>query len=131
MSLKATIVCNFIVVLILLLIGIYLASLKNNGFQHEIRFDDTCTHHVACSFDLNIIDDYKGPFYIYFQYHNYFLNHRAISKSFDSKQLKGDDRTVKELGDFCENKATNAEGGRTTSYTGQALVSTAALNPCG
>jgi len=46
-------------------------------------------------------------------------------------QLKGDIRTVGELGDFCEGMKTNAQGGRTISYGGTALDSTHSLNPCG
>jgi hypothetical protein len=65
-------------------IGTILMTLKKNEFRHEFRYDDKCLAGSACTFDLEVLDDQTGPFYVYIQFENYYLNHRKTSKSFDN-----------------------------------------------
>jgi hypothetical protein len=99
-----------------------LATLKSNEFRHVTRYDDVCRDKVTCSFDYDIPKDFNGPFYIYIEFENYFINHRKTSKSFDNQQLNGDARTSDELMTFCEDKYLNEQATHTHSYDGTTVL---------
>lgn len=108
-----------------------LATLSTLEFQHEVRFDDSCLHGEYCNKYLEIKEDFKGPFYIYIKYENYYINHRKMAKSFDAIQLTGEDRSKKEVKQFCDVLSTNEQGLKNHSYAGTPLVASEVMNPCG
>ena len=131
LTIMQTITCNFIVVIILLFTGSVLATYKTMEFNLTSRFDDSCVHATLCKKTFELKEDFEGPFYIYIEFENYYVNHRLMAKSFDAVQLTGEDRTVSEVEIFCANMTSNAQGGLTTSYTGQTLIPADPMNPCG
>lgn len=119
-------------VFILIVIGVIIRGTANNNTEWSIRFDDKCRTDAECTFDLNVFEDVKGPFYVYIKFSNYHVNHRNVMKSFSGAQLRGEAVTFKTIETYCSNKLRNKDLNITVyPFAGEKADPEAALNPCG
>ena len=82
MNLRQSIICNFIVVILLGLLGIALRSSIVDKLEYRIRYDDKCVGQSTCKFDFVIREKATAPVYLYLHFKNFFINHRNIAGSF-------------------------------------------------
>lgn len=133
-SSRCTIYCNFVLVILLLIIGVIIRGTANNAQEYQVRFDDKCKSGTNCVFNLLIREKMTGPIYIYLHFNNMFINHRKVMKSLSKKQLMGEDIDTDTLKTTCEGKVKNSDfANAKTAFQakGQAYDSEATLNPCG
>ncbi|KAI5951312.1 LEM3 [Candida jiufengensis] len=48
----------------------------------------------VCQIQFQVLDEMKGPLYLYYRLHNFHANHRRYVKSFSEDQLNGKDATL-------------------------------------
>ena len=123
-------ILNKIIVLVVFGIGLYIGSVPDSELKHVIRFDDKCTDQIDCTFTINLIDEYKGPIYLYLGFKHFSAEHRAVSKGYDETQVAGTIKAAKDISE-CGSYLTNTQAGKTLSWKGTALNSDDVMNPCG
>lgn len=120
-------------VLVLVVLGIIIRATANGSKEWRIRFDDKCKSNQLCTFDLFVQEDAPGPFYVYFHFNNFHVNHRKVLRSFSSSQLKGDSVPFSTLETSCSPMIRNKDPNVTSYFNNpNATVDPeGTLNPCG
>ena len=69
------IVCNSILGIFLILLGIIVLSVSNSVVEIDTNYDH-CPLNSYCSFAVNVGSQMKSPIYVYLKMDNYYQNHR-------------------------------------------------------
>ncbi len=77
---KITLILIFLSSIYFLIMGIAMSRSIDDLFEFKHQIDDRCDN-GTCEIRFKIHQDVKGPFYIYIQYDNFFLNHRKVMLS--------------------------------------------------
>lgn len=130
-DMRATIWCNFIFMLVLFALGIVIRMGTSNTDSFTLRFDDKCGDSESCSFPFIVKRKIKGPIFMYLHFKNFYVQHRMSLKSMSHSQLKGNNKSPKELEKYCKGMKINEDFKRDFSFKGDRLDPRAPLNPCG
>ncbi|QPG73246.1 hypothetical protein FOA43_000554 [Brettanomyces nanus] len=66
--------------------------------QYQWKYNDG-----TCTVKFNVLDNVKGPLYLYYKLTNFYQNHRKYVSSYDWKQLKGHAVSINQLSSDCGN----------------------------
>ena len=109
--------------------GVYLSSLNNTIYEDVIVYDGggndqssecgitTANVKKSCELQFVLSSDVPGDLYVYYELTNFYQNHRLYVKSYNNRQLMGEDVLESDLEKSCTTK-TNADDGRLLSPCG-------------
>ena len=139
-SSKCTIYCNFMLFVVLAVLGVIIKATANNSIEFRIRYDDKCQTTANCPFNFTIRQAVSGPVYLYIHYTNFYISHRNVMNSQSKSQLAGNDLPTSTTTTTCSGMLNNEDLkknlGMTTSLPwylggGTTLPDSDGLNPCG
>lgn len=87
-NIKIVIGSCFLVSFITFVIAISIILSSNSQFKKQFAINETCLSN-NCTFMIHIDEQFKGPFYIFVGFKNFFVNNRKVINSFDLTQLQG------------------------------------------
>ena len=131
LDLKYTIWCNFLLMVLFIVLGVVIREGTTDTKSFQIRFDDKCGDSQTCEFPFFVKSRMKGPIYVYLHFKNFYVQHRKSLKSVDYDQLKGERQSAADVKTSCEGMVTNEDFVQDFSITGNKLDPKAALSPCG
>lgn len=120
--------------LVSLALGIVLLIYANDIIEVKTRYDNSPSCSADnCEINIEIKKKMKKKVIVYYEFTNFYQNHRRYMKSKSNDQLEGKPFTNKEMEDSgdCKPATTNKEMGKTQSYNKKKLEENELAIPCG
>ena len=86
---------------------------------------------VPCSLNFKVLDTIQGPVHFYIAYEDFYLNHRKVMSSIDTRQFDGKTLTLDELHTSCGNYTTVGDSRRFVANAEAGQPEDAPLAFCG
>jgi hypothetical protein len=127
---RLVIVSIFLLSLLHFAIALWMYGNGRSLLDLKLKISDLCFTN-PCDLRFRIVDKYDGPVFVYIGYDNFYLNHRKIINSVDSKQLEGKSVTADDIKNTCMgfetvNDARRLLPNKFANWTGSDI-----LYPCG
>lgn len=120
--------------LVSLALGIVLLIYANDIIEIKKRYDNECSpEKTDCTIEIEIKEKMEKKVIVYYEFTNFFQNHRRYMKSKSNDQLQGKPFTLEEMEDSgdCKPATTNKQMGKTHSVTKSELNPEHLAIPCG
>lgn len=122
-----------------MILAIVVGASTSSGKTYEFDIVEKCRAVVAasgsptqnCQFTVDIPETITKPAYVYIGYKDFFVNHRNVKNSVSLTQLSGSRIDATTANSKCTSKVTNADAGKTVSYSGSQLQAANVMTPCG
>lgn len=136
-DLKCALFCKFFLMITFLAFGIPIIIEANSVVQYKEEYTDCIPDNDNfCEFNMVINERIKSPVYIYYEIHNFYMNHRDFVKSRIYPQLKGELNVDSTDNSNCEgarfvHEIFDRNESRYYSWDNQPLKGNDFANPCG
>ena len=120
--------------LVSLALGIVLLIYANDIIEIKKRYDNECSpEKTDCTIEIEIKEKMEKKVIVYYEFTNFFQNHRRYMKSKSNDQLQGKPFTLEEMEDSgdCKPATTNEQMGKGWSIDNTPLNKSDIAIPCG
>lgn len=122
--------------LVSLALGIVLLIYADDIIEIKKRYDNIneCLHEkIMCTIEIEIKEKMEKNVIVYYEFTNFFQNHRRYMKSKSNDQLQGKSFTLEEMEDSgdCKPATTNEQMGKSNSIDNTPLNQSDIAIPCG
>jgi hypothetical protein len=127
---KLVIISIFIVSAINLTLAISMHASGRSLLDHKLPISESCTE-SPCKLSFRMTKETSDDIFLYIAFDDFYLNHRKIINSVETKQLQGNDLKVAEIGNSCDSFATIGDARRFYPNRFDNRTNDEVLNPCG
>jgi len=78
-----------------------IGNVNDKIVEYRFRYDDVCSLEYQCKLSLKLDKFMKGPVFIYYELNNFYQNHRKFLNSMSTKQMTGNNISLKEAELYC------------------------------